>query len=247
MDASCWREGQLAENPMELIASPSRTAATVPAAFLAGPESGGVSGDAARVLLVARDPLVRAELAARLASQPDCVVVDEVPERGLLGQLSGAQVDVVVADLGEEDEAVTEIARLEELGLPVVVLLSGRRAPSRALSAGAWAWLSRDADARRLGAAIVAVLRGLTVLDPELTAGPMADGDPEMALEELTSRELQVLQLLAQGLPNRAIAQDLRISEHTVKFHISAIFGKLDAHSRTEAVAKAARLGLIAL
>lgn len=65
--------------------------------------------------------------------------------------------------------------------------------------------------------------------------------------EELTPRELQVLQLVAEGLPNKAIAQRLHISEHTVKFHVAAILSKLDAHTRTEAVTRAVRQGLIIL
>ncbi len=65
--------------------------------------------------------------------------------------------------------------------------------------------------------------------------------------EELTPREIEVLQLVAEGLPNKQIALRLGISEHTVKFHVDAILGKLGAHSRTEAVTRAARLGLLVL
>jgi len=63
----------------------------------------------------------------------------------------------------------------------------------------------------------------------------------------LTPREQEVLQLLAEGLPNKAIASQLSISEHTVKFHVNAIMGKLGAQSRTEAVTRATRAGLILL
>ena len=63
----------------------------------------------------------------------------------------------------------------------------------------------------------------------------------------LTAREHQVLQLLAQGLTNRAIALQLGITQHTVKFHVNAIMSKLDAQSRTEAVVRATQLGMIAL
>ena len=65
--------------------------------------------------------------------------------------------------------------------------------------------------------------------------------------EELTPREMEVLQLVAEGLPNKQIATRLGISDHTVKFHVDAILGKLGAHSRTEAVTRAARLGLLVL
>ncbi|MBI1880571.1 MAG: response regulator transcription factor, partial [Chloroflexi bacterium] len=63
----------------------------------------------------------------------------------------------------------------------------------------------------------------------------------------LTPRELEVLQLLAEGLPNKAIARRLDISDHTVKFHVNAILSKLSAQSRTDAVVRATRLGLILL
>lgn len=64
-------------------------------------------------------------------------------------------------------------------------------------------------------------------------------------MEELTPREREVVQLLAEGLPNKAIADRLQITEHTVKYHVAAILAKLGAQTRTEAVARAARLGLI--
>ena len=85
------------------------------------------------------------------------------------------------------------------------------------------------------------------MLDPALlTVLPArADREPESPIEPLTPREHEVLQRLAEGLSNRMIAQRLEISEHTVKFHVNAILGKLSAQSRTEAVAHAARLGLI--
>lgn len=77
----------------------------------------------------------------------------------------------------------------------------------------------------------------------------MTDGfrEPHRLVEPLTPREHEALVLLADGLRNREIATRLGISEHTVKFHLAAIFGKLGASSRTEVVRKALRLGLIDL
>lgn len=74
----------------------------------------------------------------------------------------------------------------------------------------------------------------------------MASVEPDL-YEALTPRELEVLEVLAQGLSNRAIAARLAISEHTVKFHVSSIFAKLGAENRTDAVRRGVRLGLIAL
>jgi len=74
----------------------------------------------------------------------------------------------------------------------------------------------------------------------------LANAEPQL-YEALTPRELEVLEALAQGMSNRAIAAQLAISEHTVKFHVSSIFGKLSAENRTDAVRRGVRLGLIAL
>ena len=115
--------------------------------------------------------------------------------------------------------------------------------------------LARDAGAEEITAAIAAVAGGLTVLDRQLATEALAAIErPRVAIEAspvsdepLTAREREVLQLLAQGIPNKQIAQRLRISEHTVKFHVSAIMTKLGASSRTEAVTTAARRGLLLL
>jgi DNA-binding CsgD family transcriptional regulator len=116
--------------------------------------------------------------------------------------------------------------------------------------------LQRDATGEEIVAAIAAVAGGLITLDRRLagdllttpersqapTPGRLADAE-----EPLTTRELEVLQLLAEGLPNKLIAAQLHISEHTAKFHVSAILLKLGAASRTEAVTLAARRGLLIL
>ncbi|MGH2349141.1 MAG: response regulator transcription factor, partial [bacterium] len=114
--------------------------------------------------------------------------------------------------------------------------------------AGACGYVGRNAGGARLAAALRAVAAGLQVSEP---ADHPHDEPPEheadVPVEELTPRELEVLQLLAEGLPNKGIARRLRISEHTVKFHITAIMSKLNTHSRTETVTRAARAGLILL
>jgi DNA-binding NarL/FixJ family response regulator len=98
-------------------------------------------------------------------------------------------------------------------------------------------------------AALTAVSEGLTVLDPSVAGvlSPAEELPPTALAEELTPRELEVLQLLAEGLSNKAIGYRLEISEHTVKFHVTAIMSKLGAQSRTDAVVRATRLGLIVL
>jgi DNA-binding NarL/FixJ family response regulator len=97
-----------------------------------------------------------------------------------------------------------------------------------------------------VAAALAAVARGLTVLDPAVAADWIRP--PEDAPGGgLTAREAEVLGLLAEGLSNKGIAARLGISEHTAKFHVNAILAKLGAESRSAAIVKAARLGLVAL
>ena len=111
-------------------------------------------------------------------------------------------------------------------------------------------FLPRLIDADEMIAAIDAVMAGLIVIHPELaifneTSGAIA---PHPQLEVyLTPRETEILQLLGTGLDNKAIASQLKISKHTVKFHLSSIFSKLDVSSRTEAVTLGLRRGLIEL
>jgi two-component system nitrate/nitrite response regulator NarL len=212
-----------------------------------------------RVLIVADDPLARAGLAALLADQPGCIVVGQVAEdTDLLAALEVHRPDVIAWDLGWDPTLATSTSpttRLERLSdlegatPPVVALLPDGTHATEARIAGAHGILLRDTDAEHLVAALMAAAQELVVLDPSLVPTMLATGDqasPRM-VEELTPRELEVLQLLAEGLPNKAIAHRLGISQHTVKFHVNAIMGKLGAQSRTEAVVLATRLGLILL
>jgi DNA-binding NarL/FixJ family response regulator len=116
--------------------------------------------------------------------------------------------------------------------------------------------LQRDATGEEIVAAIPAVAGGLITFDRRLAGDLLATSErPQQPVPErladveepLTARELEVLQLLAEGLPNKLIAAQLHISEHTAKFHVSAIMLKLGAASRTEAVTLAARRGLLIL
>jgi DNA-binding NarL/FixJ family response regulator len=211
-----------------------------------------------RVLIVADDPLARTGLAALLADQPGCLVLGQVAEEAdLSAALDVYRPEVVVWDLGwdpapDDDSPPTSMERLTEVGdagLPVVVLISDETQALEAQMAGARGLLLRDTSAERLVAALTAVARDLVVFDPPLAAPVLGARDPSSPtpVEDLTPRELEVLGLLAEGLPNKAIARRLGISEHTVKFHVNAVLGKLGAQSRTEAVVRATRLGLILL
>jgi DNA-binding NarL/FixJ family response regulator len=218
--------------------------------------------NALRVLVVADDPLARAGLAALLAEQSDLQVVGQI-ERTELGNgdetLATYQPDVLLWDLGWE--LVDALELLSELTPtppsdtdalayepPIVALLADPEDAVAAWRAGARGLLPRDADAAQIAAALTGASLDLLVVDPAFAGALSAHGSDEQPLvEPLTPRELEVLQLLAEGLPNKTIARNLEISEHTVKFHVNAILSKLNAGSRTEAVVRATRAGLILL
>jgi two-component system nitrate/nitrite response regulator NarL len=205
-----------------------------------------------RVLVVSDDPLARRGLALLLASQEGLTVagqigVDDEPEDAAEGR-----ADAAVWDLGLGVRFGLERLRGADPSAPPAVAIVADEIDAReALAAGARAALPRDADGERLAAALRAVVQGLIVLDDSFAAALLREVDdapppPELA-ESLTPREAEVLQLLTQGLANKAIAQRLGISDHTVKFHVNAILGKLGVQSRGEAIVQAVRLGLVAL
>ncbi|MDR7511748.1 MAG: response regulator transcription factor [Armatimonadota bacterium] len=201
---------------------------------------------AVRVFVAAGDDAARDGLEALLRGRRDVEVVGSGPAPGGGHLADPAGPDVVFWDPGAGGLARERLAAADAGGPPVVVLVADSAQAARALAGGAHGILPRDADPDVLAAAASAAAAGLVVLDPALAA-PVARREPDPLVEDLTQREHQVLQLLAEGLANREIARRLSISEHTVNFHVDAILGKLGAHSRTEAVARAARLGLLIL
>ena len=206
--------------------------------------------DTLRVLIVADEPLARAGLTTLLSSYSDCLVVGQISTNGdLPAEVDAYRPDVILWDLGWDPSSVLSEVDHLDFPLPVVALL-----PDEAFAADVWAvgirnLLFRDATADKLLAALQAAGHNLATIESELVTTlhpdrPLQDG---ALMEELTPRELEVLQLVAEGFPNKAIAHRLDISEHTVKFHVNAILGKLGAQSRTEAAVRAARLGLLPL
>lgn len=117
----------------------------------------------------------------------------------------------------------------------------------RTLSLGGWGIVTPDAASEELEAALSAVAEGLVVLPRFLAERVLYRAAVQDLEEPLTNREREVLELLAQGLSNKLIAQELHISEHTVKFHISSLYAKLGVSSRAEAVSQGARYGLLSL
>lgn len=205
-----------------------------------------------RVLIISDNLLDRAGLAALLADFPGCEVAGQAGSAAMSTQIDLLEPDVLLYDLGWVSPADPRgLPEAAESGLPLVVLLPNEEAARAALPllrGGAFALLLHDSTPETVVAALQAAAAGLLVLDPVLAALLTPSATPaEGPAETLTPREQEVLLLLAQGLTNRAIAHRLAITEHTVKFHVNAIMGKLDAQSRTEAVVQATRLGLIAL
>jgi two-component system, NarL family, nitrate/nitrite response regulator NarL len=213
--------------------------------------------DDLRVLIVAEDPLVRAGLAGLVAAQPGCLVVGRAESSDeLASAIETYRPDVLLWDLGWNPRPVQErLSGVAPVAAPLVVLLPDAAHAAAAWAAGARGLLRRDVEGARLVTGLVAVTQGLGVVDPEFIPALASPAGADEAvghgafalLEELTPRELEVLHLMAEGLPNKTIALRLGISEHTVKFHVNAILGKLGVASRTEAVVRATRLGLILL
>lgn len=212
------------------------------------------------VMVHAENTITQAGLESILRSHPDFSVVGSASNAvSLLKQVEELQPDVVLLEwLGEENESVWEILQTLSTGLssPAIVVLTDAEDEAwatEALKSGVRAILPRKASTDEMIAAVVAAATGLIVLHPDLVEDllpqnePPASAVPTSSMQALTPREIEVLGMLALGLGNKTIAKQLGISEHTIKFHVSSIFSKLNASSRTEAVTLGARLGLIML
>ena len=203
-----------------------------------------------RVLVVASDPLARGGLAALVDGRGGVVVAGQAPADGDLASAAATyEADVVVWDLGSDvGEAIEELSGASRDLPPVVALLGETALAAQAWGAGARGLLHRDVTSARLVAALYVVVEGSSVLDDAFADALVRRAEPAAGpVEPLTPRELEVLRLLAEGYANKAVAAELEVSENTVKFHVNAILGKLSAQSRTEAVTRATRLGLIPL
>jgi DNA-binding NarL/FixJ family response regulator len=203
-----------------------------------------------RVFVVASTPVTRAGLRSMLANVEgtDVRVVGEAASPTVPDPSALSEADVVLL----ADEELLEEAAVAEDGTQALILISDddHALPRvRALPLRGWGFVLPAAPPEELAAATAAVARGLVVLPKALTEqllqGPAAPAE-ELA-EPLTAREREVLELLGRGLSNKLIARELHISEHTVKFHISSLYTKLEVSNRTEAVSQGARHGLISL
>jgi len=210
-----------------------------------------------RVFIVAASPLIRAGLQSMLVDSRVDIAGSAADFETISGHLVDVEPDVVLVEVAADaqEELLNALEDAEVAQEYAVIVLSAQpRAASlsKALRAGVRAVLPRDATPEQLRAALEAAAAGLVVVHPsELdTVLPATVGSPvavDELLEPLTRREREVLQMLAAGLGNKEIAGRLSISEHTVKFHVASILGKLGASSRTEAVSIGIRHGLVLL
>jgi DNA-binding NarL/FixJ family response regulator len=193
-----------------------------------------------KLLIISNEPLIRAGLSSLLELEPGLRVSSQASaEADLDTMILVFQPDLILWDLGWEQSPDDGSGLQNELG----------QISDLATEGAARAILLRDADRSSLGAAISAAANEMVVLEDSIAAHllPELGFSEHKTSEELTPRELQVLQQLAEGLPNKIIARNLDVSEHTVKFHTSSIFRKLGVRSRTEAVVRGSQLGLILL
>jgi DNA-binding NarL/FixJ family response regulator len=210
-----------------------------------------------RVFIVAASPVVRSGLENLLAARDVAVVGRATSLETLSGELLDAEPDAVVFDASNDNpHKVLEELTASNLSSDTSIILLLDHAPpgfvAEAIRAGVRAVLPSQVTAEQLGAAVRATVEGLFLLHSSdvqnlfpaasLAAQPLAE-----LPEALTPREREVLQMLASGLANKEIAAKLSISDHTVKFHVASILGKLGAATRTEAVALGIRRGLVLL
>lgn len=216
-----------------------------------------------RVFVLAPTPMMQAGLHTMLTGAGMQVTGESAIPADMIAELPA--IDVIVVDellLAETGRVLTNTSTAETAPITLVVLTSDVEhsvALLRSLPLRGWSMVSVDATASQLQAAVVASAEGFVVLPtayshqlynqrPSPPAIPSSTAINLSPLDEgLTAREREVLELVSQGLSNKLIARRLSISEHTVKFHISSITSKLGAASRTDAVSKGVRLGLITL
>ncbi len=205
------------------------------------------------VLVEAASPDLQAELADLVRDHPRFRLIED--SYATSAGEGRQQPDVVLMAAEAQGDAALESSGWSAAGVPIVLLAHHPAGwISEARPAGVRAVLPRNSSATEIIAAIEAVAAGLFVFHPaDVDAVPAArPREPESAgapgaglVEPLTPREIEVLRRLAEGLGNKEIAARLNISEHTAKFHVASIMGKLGATSRTEAVTLGIRHGLV--
>lgn len=205
-----------------------------------------------RILIADDHPIVRDGLRAVLSTQADFAVIGEAESGAqVLQQVVQLQPDVLLLDLEMPGgDGVATLQQLTQTDAAVrVIIFTAFDTDDRiveALRAGAKGYLLKGAPRAELFNAIRVIHGGGSLLQPVIASKLIGRlTQPTHSPETLTPREREVLALIAQGLPNKEIAERLVITERTVKFHASAILGKLGATNRTEAVALARQQNIL--
>jgi DNA-binding NarL/FixJ family response regulator len=208
-----------------------------------------------RILIADDHPLVRRGMRAMLGTFPGFEIVGEASTgREAVERAAELQPDVILMDLQMPDGSGIEATRQITAVLPstrvlVVTLFQDDDSVFLALRAGARGYVLKDADEDELVTAIRAVAAGAAMFSPAvasrvLTLFSTPRSATPVAFPTLTDREREILELIAQGLLNPRIGQQLGISTKTVGNHVSVIFGKLQVADRAEAIVRAREAGL---
>lgn len=155
-------------------------------------------------------------------------------------EIVAAGAEVVIAESNGD-----ELPELPDSAAAVILLSDEPQWTGDALRAGVRAVLPRELGAAEMIAAVEAAAAGLVVMHPGDLEALLPAAHAVRPVEALSPREIEVLGMMAEGISNKEIAARLGISEHTVKFHVASIMGKLHAGTRTEAVMLGVRTGLI--
>jgi two-component system, NarL family, nitrate/nitrite response regulator NarL len=208
-----------------------------------------------QLMIVADNLLTRMGLASLLGDR-GCVIAGQSDGTTLNNDIEIFRPDMLLMDMGWHSEPMRlRLAKMDS-DLPILALVTSDDSDDSLLplvqslaAFSNYGLLLRDSDPDTILVALNALDGGLLVIDPALSSliNMPINRDIAPIATPLTPREDEVLQLLAQGMTNKAIALQLGITQHTVKFHVNAIMSKLDAQSRTEAVVRATQLGMIVL
>lgn len=210
--------------------------------------------DRVRVLIADDHELVRQGLNAVLEIEEGIEIVGEASSGGMaISKAIELNVDVVLLDLRLPDiDGVEVCARIKEAKpeVKVVILTTFDEVEDiqGAMMAGASSYILKDIAPSDLVQALDAINKGKTILDPgvaEKLLQPATSRKPHDGVDSLSDRELEVLELMAEGLKNKDIAERLWISQTTVKTHVSHILQKLGQSDRTQAIISAIKLGLV--
>jgi DNA-binding NarL/FixJ family response regulator len=205
-----------------------------------------------RLVLAEDHPVVRVGLERLLANEEDIDIVGTTDDGAAAVELVAQQeVDVVLMDLSmpvmDGIEATRRIVEAHDGNVRVVVLtsLSAREEIMAALDAGASGYLLKDAEPEELLAGVRAAARGDAPLAPRAAKEVLSARAEERTQPELSAREMEVLELVARGLPNKLIARELQISEKTVKAHLTQVFQRIGVTDRTQAALWAKDRGFV--